>query len=108
MGFDLLGLEWPLLPVWHGIFADAAKVRFPPEVQDSHVCFGLEPAICLKVRDQQTGSQGESCLLHRRKSAVSPTVKCRTEKENELFLRFAEFQWFTNDYASIRLPGGGR
>jgi hypothetical protein len=24
--------EWPLLPVWHRIFADTAKVRFPPFV----------------------------------------------------------------------------
>ncbi len=45
MGFDLLGLEWPLLPVWHGIFADAAKVRFPPVVSKGRVRFGLHAAI---------------------------------------------------------------
>mgnify|MGYP007124655682 CR=1 FL=1 len=32
VGFGLIGLEWPLLPVWHGTFADAAKVRNPPKV----------------------------------------------------------------------------
>lgn len=29
-GVRLLRLEWPLLPIWLGTLADAAKVRFPP------------------------------------------------------------------------------
>ena len=33
-GFGLRGLEWPLLPVWHETFADAANGSCPPFIRD--------------------------------------------------------------------------
>lgn len=54
-GFGLLRLEWLLLQVWQRTFADAAKVRFPPDLhvlprREGHktwVRSGLGPAIRL-------------------------------------------------------------
>ena len=50
MGVARPGLEWPLLPVWHGTFADAAKVCSPPILPLLSRCSFRLPQIVEPVR----------------------------------------------------------